>query len=140
MLDLLVFCLAGAQYAVEIGGVAEVMPLREFTPVPCTPPFVRGVVNHRGRILAVLDLGKLFQLAGQLNRQDSVFIAVEAGGHSFGILADMVVGTVQCAASDLSPPPALPASRLFLKGVTVEMVAVLDLEALARDPRLIVNE
>jgi hypothetical protein len=27
-----------------------------------------------------------------------------------------------------------------LKGVTADMVAVLDLEALARDPRLIVNE
>jgi purine-binding chemotaxis protein CheW len=142
MLDLLVFSLTDARYAVEMGGVAEVTPLRELTPVPCTPPFVRGVMNHRGRILAVLDLGKLFELPGQAIKQDSFIVAVEAGGLSFGILTDMVVGTVQYAASDLSPPPAaLPAARrIFLKGVTAEMVAVLDLEALARDPRLIVNE
>ncbi len=142
MLDLLVFSLADARYAVETGGVADVTPLRELTPVPCTPPFVRGVVNHRGRILAVLDLGKFFELPGQVIRPDSFIIAVEAGGLSFGILADMVVGTVQCAESDLSPPPTgLPAARrIFVKGVTAEMVAVLDLEALAQDPRMIVNE
>jgi len=142
MMDMLVFSLAGARYAVETGGVVEVMPLREFTPVPCTPPFVRGVVNHRGRILAVLDLGKLFELPGQPIRQDSVFIAIATQGLSFGILADMVVGTVQCGASDLSPSPATlsAAPRIFVKGVTPEMVVVLDLEALARDPRLTVNE
>jgi purine-binding chemotaxis protein CheW len=142
MLDLLVFSLSDARYAVKTGDVAEVTPLRELTPVPCTPPFVRGVVNHRGRILAVLDLGKFFELAGQSIRQDSFIIAVEARGLSFGILADLVVGTVQCAATELSPAPAaLPAARrIFLKGVTAEMVAVLDLEALARDPHLIVNE
>jgi purine-binding chemotaxis protein CheW len=141
-LDLLVFSLTDARYAVETGGLAEVTPLRELTPVPCAPPFVRGVVNHRGRILAVLDLGRFFELTGQAIKPDSVIVTVEAGGLSFGILTDMVVGTVQCAASDLSPPPAeLPAARrIFLKGVTAEMVAVLDLEALARDPRLIVNE
>ena len=142
MLDLLVFSIADARYAVETAEVAEVTPLRELTPVPCTPPFVRGVVNHRGRILAVLDLGRLFELPGQAIRQDSFIVVVEAGGLSFGILTDMVVGTVQCAGSDLSIPPAAlsAARRIFLKGVTAEMVAVLDLEALARDPRLIVNE
>jgi purine-binding chemotaxis protein CheW len=142
MLDLLVFCVADVRYAVETGDVVEVTPLRDLTPVPCTPPFVRGVVNHRGRILAVLDLGKLLELPEQAIGQDSFIIAVEAGGLSLGILTDMVVGTVQCAATDISPPPAaLPAARrIYLKGVTAEMVAVLDPDALARDPRLTVNE
>ena len=142
MLDLLVFSIADARYAVETAEVAEVTPLREVTVVPCTPAFVRGVVNHRGRILAVLDLGELFELSGQAIRQDSFIVLVEAGGLSFGILSDMVVGTVQCPGSVLSTPPAAlsAARRIFLKGVTAEMVAVLDLEALARDPRLIVNE
>ena len=111
-LDLLVFSLADSRYAVETGGVAEVTPLRDLTPVPCTPPFVRGVVNHRGRILAVLDLGKLFDLPVQAITRNSFIVAVEAGNRAFGILTDTVVGTVQCAASDLSPPPAaLPAAR-----------------------------
>jgi purine-binding chemotaxis protein CheW len=142
ILDLLVFSLTDIRYAVETGEVVDVTPLRELTPVPCTPPFVRGVVNHRGRILEVLDLGKFFELPGHTIRQDSFVIAVEAGGLSFGILADTVVGTVQCAASDISPPPAALAAarRIFLKGVTADMVTVLNLETLARDPRLIVNE
>jgi purine-binding chemotaxis protein CheW len=141
-LELLVFALAEGRYGVEARYVSAVTSLPELTPVPCAPAFVRGVVNHRGRILAVLDLRKLFELPKQEIREDSSIVAVEAWGMSFGILADKVVGTVQCAASDLVPPPAaLPAARrLFLKGVTAEMVSVLDLEAMARDPRLVVNE
>jgi len=39
------------------------------------------------------------------------------------------------------PPVTLTGDRhAFIRGVTGEMVAVLDLEALARDPRIVVNQ
>ena len=65
-LELLVFSLAGERYAVDTAHVQDVVPLREITPLPCTPSFVLGVVNHRGRILPVLDFRRLFGLAGAL--------------------------------------------------------------------------
>jgi purine-binding chemotaxis protein CheW len=142
VLELLVLSLAGERYGVETAHVLEVIPLRELTPVPCTPSFVLGVVNHRGRILPVLDLRRLFELAGQGATEGSRAVAVEAGGMTFGILADAVTGVVRIGVDAVaSPPVTLTGDRqAFIRGVTGEMVAVLDLDALARDPRITVNE
>lgn len=142
VLDLLVFSLAGERYAVETAHVVEVLPLRGLTPVPCTPPLVLGVVNHRGRILPVLDFRRLFQLAGGEVTEGSRVVAVEAGGMAFGVFAEAVAGTVRIGAQGLAPPPAglTGAHQAFIRGVTGEMVAVLDLAALVRDPRITVKD
>ncbi|MBI4610394.1 MAG: purine-binding chemotaxis protein CheW [Candidatus Rokubacteria bacterium] len=142
VLELLVFSLSGERYGIETAHVLEVVTLRELTPVPCTPSFVLGVVNHRGRILSVLDLRRLFDLAGQGVTEGSRVVAVEAGGMRFGIFADAVAGTMRVGVHEVAPPPVtLTGDRqAFVQGVTGEMVAVLDLEALAHDPRITVNE
>lgn len=140
--ELLVFSLAGERYGIETAYVLEVIPLRELTPVPCTPPFVLGVVNYRGRVLPVLDLRKVFELAGQGVTEGSQVMAVEAGGMTFGIFADAIAGAVRVVAHEVAPPPMAPTGgrQTLMKGVTREMVAVLDLPALTRDPRIVVND
>ena len=63
MLEVVVLTLASERYAIESVYVREVHPVRDLTPLPCTPPFLAGVMNVRGDILAVYDLGILFGLA-----------------------------------------------------------------------------
>jgi len=142
VLDLLVFSLAGERYGIETTYVLEVIPLRELTPVPCTPPVILGVVNHRGHILPVLDLRRLFELPGQGVTEGGQVVAVEAGGMTFGVFTDSVAGTIRVAADKIAlPPVTLTGDRhAFIRGVTGEMIAVLDFEALARDPRIVVNQ
>jgi len=142
VLELLVFSLDGERYGIETAHVLEVVPLRELTPVPGTPSFVLGVINYRGRILPVLDLRRLFDLAGQGMTEGSRVVAVEAGGMTFGIFADAVAGTIRVGTDEVAPPPVtLTGDRqAFIQGITGEMVAVLDLKALVRHPRIMVNE
>jgi chemotaxis signal transduction protein len=68
--------------------------------------------------------------------------AVEAGGMTFGVFAEAVLGTVTVGAHEVAPPPVILTGdrQALIEGVTGEMVAVLDLEALARDPRILVND
>ncbi|MBI4637215.1 MAG: purine-binding chemotaxis protein CheW [Candidatus Rokubacteria bacterium] len=141
-MELLVISLAGERYGIETARIVEVVPLRDLTPVPCTPPFVLGVVNHRGRILPVLDLRRLFELAGQGATEGCRVVAVDAGGLTFGLFAEAVAGTLRVASHDIAPPPVTLARdrQALIEGVTRGMVAVLDLEALARDPRIVVND
>src|SRR6476661_1276514 len=61
-LDLLEFRLAHESYAVETRYVEAVVPLKDLTPLPCTPPFVLGIVNVRGRIVPVIDVRRFFDL------------------------------------------------------------------------------
>lgn len=145
VLDLLVFSLAGERYAVETSFVLEVVPRRDLTPVPCTPPTIQGVVNHRGRIIPIIDFRRLLALPGQEGGERSWVVVVEAERMMFGIGTEAVVGTIRIQASDLAPPPRTLAGdhQAFTKGVTGktgEMVVVMDLVTLARDPRITVNE
>lgn len=141
-LELLVFSLAGERYAVDTGHVHDVVPLRDVTPLPCTPSFVLGVVNHRGRILPVLDFRRLFGLAGEGVPEGARLVAVEAGGTRFAIFADNVAGTTRVEMRGVMPPPVTftDDQKAWLRGVTGEMVAVLDLEAMVRASRIVVNE
>lgn len=141
-LDLLVLGLAGERYGVDAAHVLEVIQLPELLPVPCTPPVVLGVVNHRGRVLAVLDLRRLFDLAVHERSTASRAVIVQAAGMTFGVFSDAVEGLVRVGAHEVGPPPVslTGARQAFIRGVTGDMVAVLDLEALIRDPRITVNE
>lgn len=142
MIELLVVSLGGERFGIETLYALEAISLRELIPVPCTPAFVLGVVNYRGRILAILDLRRILNLPGEGVMEGSKVVAVEAGGMTLGILVNTVVGTISVLTSKVAPPPeALTGLRLALtRGVTEEFITVLDLHALARAPEILVNE
>jgi len=60
----------------------------------------------------------------------------------FGIFADNVAGTTRVDMRDVASPPVTftDDQKAWLLGVTGEMVAVLDLEAMVRASRIVVNE
>jgi purine-binding chemotaxis protein CheW len=142
MLELLEFRLASERYALESRHVQEVHPLRELTPLPCTPPFILGIVNVRGRILPVLDLKKFFDLPERGLTDLHRIILVRGHGLELGLLADVIVGVRSVAADSLQPSlPTLTGIRAdYLKGVSEERLVVLDLDRLLADPKIIVHE
>jgi len=142
LIELLEFRLARERYAVETRHVREVHPLRSLTPLPCAPAFVRGIVNVRGRIAAVLDIKKFFELpeAGLTDLHRVVLI--QGNGMEVGLLVDAIVGVHASALRDLQDRlPTLTGIRAdYLKGVTAQGLVVLDALRLLEDPRLIVQE
>src|SRR6185295_3331176 len=92
--------------------------------VPCTPTFVVGVVNYKGRILTVLDLRRLLGLSGEGVTKGSKIVSVEAGDMTFGIAVDAVGGIMLVSAHKVTPPPeALTGPRLALtRGITEELI------------------
>jgi purine-binding chemotaxis protein CheW len=142
MLELLEFRLASERYAVESRHVQEVHPLRDLTPLPCTPPFIVGIVNVRGRILPVVDLKKFFDLPERGLTDLHRIILVRGHGLELGLLADVIVGVRSVAADSLQPSlPTLTGIRAdYLKGISEERLVVLDLERLLSDPKIIVHE
>lgn len=141
-LELVVFSLSGERYAVDAEHVQAVVPLREITPLPCSPSFVLGVVNHRGRILPVLDLRRLFGLVSDAVPEDARLVVAEAGGMQFAIFADGIAGTIRIEPRKLAAPPVTLTGdqKTWLAGVTADMIVVLDLEAMVRESRIVVNE
>lgn len=142
MLDLLEFRLAQERYAIENQHVHEVCPFKELTPLPCTPAFIRGIVNVRGRIVPVLDLKRFFGLPEKGLTDLHRIILVRRADLELGILADDITGLRTIPASGAQPaPPTLAGIRGdYLKGVTADRLIVLDLVHILGDPGIIVNE
>jgi len=142
LLDVLEFRVAQERYAIETKHVGEVHPLLDLTPLPCTPTFVLGIVNVRGRILPVLDLKKFFDLPEQGLNDLHCIILVEGGDLEFGLLADAVVGVQSIPVESLqSSLPTLTGIRDdYLKGVTAGRLVVLDVARILADPKIIVHD
>jgi purine-binding chemotaxis protein CheW len=142
LLEVLEFRLAQERYALETHYVAEVCALKELTPLPCTPPFVLGIVNVRGRILPVFDLKKFFDLPEKGLTDLHRIILVRGNDLELGLLADVVVGVRSIPADCLQPSlPTLTGLRQdYLKGVTAERLVVLDLSRILADPKIMVHE
>ena len=141
-LEVVEFLLAQEKFAVESLMVREVYPLKDLTVVPCTPPFVRGIINVRGQILTVIDLKKFFGMPEKGLTDLNKVIIVRAGGMELGLLADAVFGVRSLEVRDLQPAlPTLDAIGAdYLRGVTSGRTVVLDLMRILRDERIIVRE
>jgi purine-binding chemotaxis protein CheW len=141
-IDIVEFLLAYETYGVESSYVREVYPLKAFTPLPCTPPFVVGIINIHGQILSVIDLKKFFDLPAKGLTDLNKVIVVHHESMAFGLLADAILGVRAVPLEDIQPSlPTLTGIReAYLKGVTRERLVVLDAGKLLSDQRLIVLE
>jgi purine-binding chemotaxis protein CheW len=140
--EVLTFSLASENYAVETGHVHEVCQLKEITAVPCTPSFIVGVMNLRGRIVAIVDLRKIFEMPARGLTELNRVIILNGAGSELGLLADSITGVRSVRASDLQEGLATLTGirKRFFKGVTGQMLAVLDGAQLLGDAGLKVNE
>ncbi|MBI5446920.1 MAG: purine-binding chemotaxis protein CheW [Deltaproteobacteria bacterium] len=141
-LQVVEFLVSSERYGIESAYVGEVYPLKDLAPIPCTPPFVLGVVNVRGRILSVLDLRKFFDLPEKGPSDLNKVLILGDGAMEFGVLADEILGFRSLPADALQPSlPTLTEVRAeYLKGVTRERLVVLDGSKILSDPRIVVHE
>ena len=139
--EFLEFGLAHEKYAIEACHVREVYPLKRITPVPCTPPFVLGIINLRGQICSVIDIKKLIGLPHTATSESSKVIVVFNDKMEVGILADDVVGVRKFLLSEIKDDlSSHKAKEGYLSGVTVERVGILDIGKLLGDDSVVVYE
>ena len=141
-LEVVEFLLAQERYGIESCHVREVYPLRELTRLPCTPPFVLGIISLRGQILPVIDIKKFFDLPEKGLTDLNKVIVVRTDEIVLGILADLIVGLRSISLADLQPSlPTLTGIRAeYLRGVTRDRLAVLDVRKILSDQNIFVHE
>jgi purine-binding chemotaxis protein CheW len=142
LLEVVEFLLGPERYGIESCHIREIHPLNEFTPLPCTPPFVLGLVNVRGQILSIINIKKLFDLPEKGLTDLNKVIIIHANHMEVGILADAILGGRSIAQEELHPAlPTLTGIRAeYLKGITKDPLVVLDVEKILSDEKILVNE
>jgi purine-binding chemotaxis protein CheW len=141
-IEVIEFQLADENYAIESKWIKEVYPLKDLTPVPCTPAFIFGIINVRGQILAVIDLRRFFDLPFKGLTNLNKAIILHDGKIQFGILADAIRGTRTRSTSAMQESlPTLTGIRAqYLMGVTDDRVTVLDGRKLIASKEIVVDE
>jgi len=93
------FYLAGKLFAFDVLKTREVLQYTNITPIPCTPPYVVGVLNLRGNVVTVMDLRVKFGLGDVSITDDTAIIIVEVNYEDeitvVGALVDGVKGVMR---------------------------------------------
>ena len=106
----LTFTLADEAYGIGILKIREIIGMMPITSVPLTPPFVKGVINLRGKVIPVVDLRLRFDMEAAEYSERTCIIVVEiegqAGTIQIGILVDAVSEVLNIKAEDIEETPA----------------------------------
>ncbi len=109
----LTFSLGQEEYGIGILKVKEIIGMMPITTVPCTPGFIKGVINLRGKVIPVVDLRLKFGMEEMLYTERTCIIVVETRGQAgsilIGIVVDGVAEVITIKAVDVEEPPVFGA-------------------------------
>lgn len=106
----LTFTLAGEEYGISILKVKEIIGMLPITTVPQTPPYVKGVINLRGKVIPVVDLRRKFGMDPMEYTERTCIIVVEIAGSvktiPMGIVVDSVSEVLNIKSADIEETPS----------------------------------
>jgi purine-binding chemotaxis protein CheW len=113
------FFVRDALCGLDAAGIQEVIRLGPVTPVCYAPEEVLGIVNLRGKIVTIVDLGLRLGFPKAMAGGDSRIFIIEDRNEFIGLLVDRVDEVVEVERDHWQPPPANVngAQARFFKGV-----------------------
>jgi purine-binding chemotaxis protein CheW len=135
----LTFLMGEEEYGVDILRVQEIKGWEKATPVPNTPPYIKGVMNLRGTIVPVIDLRLRFGMQpieyGPMTVVIVLRVEHESGSRVMGVVVDAVSDVYNVPEKEMKSAPDFGTSidTAYIKGLATlgeKMVIVLDIDHL----------
>jgi purine-binding chemotaxis protein CheW len=105
----LTFTLAQEEYGIGILKIKEIIGMIPITSVPQTPPFVKGVINLRGKVIPVIDLRLRFNMESMQYNERTCIVVVEirrrVADITIGIVVDSVSEVLNIKHEDIEDTP-----------------------------------
>lgn len=138
VMELATFYIGDALCGIDILRIQEINRLLDVTWVPQAPTYVLGVLNLRGRIVTVIDLGKKLGLSPIRMNKDNRNIIVDAQDEQIGFLVDSISDVMLADTDKIEPAPANigGVQGKFFKGVfktDTSLIGVLDIHEALKD-------
>ncbi len=113
MVELATFYIGDALCGMDILKVQEINKIMQMTKVPQAPDYVLGILNLRGQIVTILDLGKKLGLGETDISQDPRNIIVNSAGGHVGLLVRRISDVVS---ADMERRERAPANMSGIQG------------------------
>ena len=117
--QLISFTVGEEEYGLELLRVKEVIRMRQITWLPRAPHCVKGIINLRGEVIAIIDLRDRLGLSSIEQTATTRVIVVEVEGRSVGVVVDSASQVVRVPANQFDPAPPVmgKAAGEFIIGV-----------------------
>ncbi|MEK6713699.1 MAG: protein phosphatase CheZ, partial [Nitrospirota bacterium] len=138
VLQLVGFVVGGERFAVDISDIHEINRYEHINRMPELPGNVLGVIDLRGMVIPVIDLGSKLGIPGREVTRDTRIIIVGFSGDKIGIIVDAVSEVLRVPDDSLEKPPAITQSisSEYIRGIIRNngyITVVLDLARLFKD-------
>ncbi len=105
--DLACFETRGRVYGIDVLQIREIVRSQEVTPLPRAPELIEGVIDLRGVVIPVIDLGHVLCGERAEENPESRIAVLEVDGMVVGLRVDAAVDVLGVEAGDVDAPPAL---------------------------------
>jgi purine-binding chemotaxis protein CheW len=85
--------------------VHEILSFQTITTIPLAPEYVKGMMNLRGQILTVIDLGRRLGMPTAKQEEEGTNLIVESGDGQLSLFVDEIGGIIDVRHEQLLPPP-----------------------------------
>jgi purine-binding chemotaxis protein CheW len=94
-------------YGIDVLQIREIVRSQVVTPLPQAPELIEGVIDLRGAVVPVIDLGHV--LSGERSKEgpETRIAILEVDGMVLGLRVDAAVDVLSLEAGDVDAPPAL---------------------------------
>lgn len=113
IVELATFYIGDALCGMDILKIQEINKIMQMTKVPQAPDYVLGILNLRGQIVTILDLGKKLGLGETDMSQDPRNIIVNSAGGHVGLLVRRISDVVS---ADMEKRERAPANMSGIQG------------------------
>ena len=124
-------------FGIDYAQVREVIHASSITPLPLTPDYIAGVLNYRGHLISIVDLGKLFGLPQVSVTGSSHIMIVQIKQTTVGLLAGFIENSKTYDVDALEPGLAAnnKLKQKYILGLHQGTIAILNSEAILQDFR-----
>lgn len=126
----------GRLYGVEVMQIREIVRSQEVTPLPRAPRLIEGVIDLRGAVVPVIDLGRALHGEPVADGPSTRIVVLEVDGMVLGLRVEAAVDIASLDAGTVKETPALAsqagydAVRAIARRPDAPPVLVLSLEHL----------
>jgi len=106
ILELATFYIGDALYGIDILNIQEINRNMDITWVPQAKEYVKGVLNLRGQIVTIIDLGKKLGLSPANMEKENRNIIVNSQDEYIGFLVDQISDVLPADPNKIEPAPA----------------------------------
>ena len=136
--ELISFRIGAQEFCVDIMEVREIRGWTPATALPQAPAFVRGVINLRGAVLPIVDLGARLGLGAADPTARHVIIVAQVQNQVVGLLVDAVSDILTVTDDMIQPTPDVASDmvRTFVRGLLAiegRMVSFISLDRVLPD-------